>query len=250
MWVSMLEQGGIAKFDRKTQAIQTFSLPPDLNSDNAHISMMNSQNHHVDGKVWIKDDAGPIHLYRLHVASGKFEHIYPYGEGLSAEERPHSAYGLATDSKNNLFIFDTRGATIVRVDARTHDVKIYPAPTKNAFPRRGHMDSQDRLWIAEFRANQVAMLDTTSEQFKEWPVPTPYTNPYDAIVDKNGEIWTAGMSNDRVVRVDSKTGQAVEYLLPRQTNIRRVWVDNATTRPTFWVGNNDHAQIVKVEPLD
>ena len=81
-------------------------------------------------------------------------------------------------------------------------------------------------------------------------MPTPYTNPYDAMVDKNGEVWTGGMSNDRVVRLDSKTGQAVEYLLPKETNIRRVWVDNATTPPTFWVGNNHHAQIVKVEPLD
>ena len=42
----------------------------------------------------------------------------------------------------------------------------------------------------------------------------------------------------------------IEYLLPRKTNVRRVWVDNRTTPVTFWVGNNHGASIVKLEPLD
>ena len=42
----------------------------------------------------------------------------------------------------------------------------------------------------------------------------------------------------------------VKYLLPHPTNIRRVDVDNSTDPPTFWVGNNHGASIVKVEPID
>jgi virginiamycin B lyase len=38
-------------------------------------------------------------------------------------------------------------------------------------------------------------------------------------------------------------------LLPRFTNIRRVFVDNSTNPVTFWVGNNHSASIVKLEPL-
>ncbi len=34
------------------------------------------------------------------------------------------------------------------------------------------------------------------------------------------------------------------------TNIRRVFVDNNTTPVSFWVGSNDGASIVKVEPLE
>jgi hypothetical protein len=34
-----------------------------------------------------------------------------------------------------------------------------------------------------------------------------------------------------------------------QTNIRRVFVDNSTTPLTFWVGNNEDASIIKLEPL-
>jgi streptogramin lyase len=58
------------------------------------------------------------------------------------------------------------------------------------------------------------------------------------------------MLSDRVTRLDPKTGEFVEYLMPRNTNIRRVFVDNSTNPVTFWVGNNHGASIVKVEPLD
>jgi streptogramin lyase len=94
------------------------------------------------------------------------------------------------------------------------------------------------------------MFDTKSETFTEWDMPTPNAYPYDVIPDKNGELWTAGMANDRVVRLDPKTGRATEYQLPKNTNVRRVWVDNSTTPVSFWVGSNHGASIVKVEPLD
>jgi streptogramin lyase len=112
------------------------------------------------------------------------------------------------------------------------------------------MDSQDRLWFAEFRGNRLAMFDTKTEKFQEWPMPTPWTNVYDAISDTSGYAWAGGMNNDRVVRVNTKTGETVEYLLPRLTNIRRVNVDNATPVPTFWIGNNLGATLIKVEPIE
>ena len=48
---------------------------------------------------------------------------------------------------------------------------------------------------------------------------------------------------------DPKTGHITEYQLPRQTNIRRVVVDNSTTPVTFRAGNNEGASIVKLEPF-
>ena len=94
------------------------------------------------------------------------------------------------------------------------------------------------------------MFDTKAEKFQEWPVTTPWTNVYDAIADTSGFAWGGGMNNDRVARVNTKTGEVVEYLLPRMTNIRRVNVDNSTNPPTFWVGNNLGASLVRVEPVE
>ena len=58
------------------------------------------------------------------------------------------------------------------------------------------------------------------------------------------------MSDDRVLRFNPETGNSIEYLLPRQTNIRRIFIDDSTTPVTFWAGNNHHAAIIRIEPLD
>ena len=72
---------------------------------------------------------------------------------------------------------------------------------------------------------------------KEWPLPTPWSAPYDVVSTKNGaEVWTGSMLTDRVSRLDTATGQVVDYLLPRTTNIRRVFVDDSAGRPVLWVG--------------
>ena len=94
------------------------------------------------------------------------------------------------------------------------------------------------------------MFDTRTERFSEWLAPTAWSAPYDVTIDRNGEAWTGSMSTDRILRLDPATAQFVEYLLPRKTNIRRVFVDNSTTPVTFWVGSNHGASIIKLEPLD
>ena len=112
------------------------------------------------------------------------------------------------------------------------------------------MDQQDRLWVAEYQGNRVALVDPKAGRVQEWELPTPFSWAYDAVQDKNGEVWTGGMTSDRVSRLNPATGEFVEYLLPRFTNIRRVFVDNSTSPATFWVGNNHGASIVRLEPLN
>jgi streptogramin lyase len=157
---------------------------------------------------------------------------------------------VASDSKNNFYGMNLNGTYIIKIDAKTKKVTPYATPTPNAGPRRGHMDAQDRLWFAEFRANRIGMFDTKAGKFQEFPLSMPWGNVYDAISDTAGFAWAGGMNSDRVARVNTKTGETVEYQLPKQTNIRRVNVDNLTNPPTFWIGNNLGATLIKVEPLE
>ena len=76
------------------------------------------------------------------------------------------------------------------------------------------------------------------------------TGLYDALLDHNGDAWTGSMLTDRIARLDTRNGQYTEYMLPRSTNIRRVYVDDSKNPGALWVGNNHGASIVKVEPLD
>ena len=247
VWMGTMYQGSLAKFDVNTRTFQTWGSPTYEQRDEARIAMVMPINYDVDGQVWIGGDSE----YQVDVKTGQWKPV-DYSVGLKDRGllRELSSYGVASDSKNNFYGLNLNGTYIIRVDAKTKQVTPFPTPTPNAGPRRGHMDAQDRLWFAEFRGNKIGMFDTKTEMFREWAVPTPWTNVYDAIADNAGYAWAGGMNNDRIVRVNTATGDTVEYLLPRATNIRRVNVDSATSRPTFWIGNNLGATIIKVEPLE
>ncbi len=250
-WLGVMFQGAIARFDPRAKKFTYWSLPKAANDDVAQINMVTTQSH-VSGKVWT-NNVGHGDIYRLDLKSGQMEHFEPY-KGLPDDSpqahRPHAIYGLAADSHDNLFFTDFLGRWIGKVDAQTGKPSFYPTPTDGSRPRRGHMDDQDRFWFAEYGANRVAVLDTKNGAFQEWEMPTPWTAPYDVIWDKNGDLWTGGMTTDRIVRLDPKAGTSVEYPMPNDVNVRRVFVDNSTPKPTFWVGSNHGAAVVKVEPLD
>ena len=153
------------------------------------------------------------------------------------------------DSQNNLWMAEFTEGHLGKIDAKTTKVTWYPLPTAHARARRMQIDAQDRVLVTEYRASQVALFDTKAEKFTEYKLPD-YTFPYRANLDKNGELWASTMHTDRVVRLDPKTGAVVQYLMPSDTNMRTVFVDNSTTPVTFWVGSNHDHRLVQVEPLD
>ncbi len=247
LWLGMMYQAGVAKFDKETEKFQIFSAPAEFNKEMTQINMVVPQRSSVDGKFWTQNNGFAI-IHRFDLASGNIETFQPFKDGKPGEA--HNIYDVAPDSHNNAFFTDMANQHIGRVDAKTGKISLWETPTPRSAPRRGQMDSQDRFWFGEYRGNNIGMFDTKTQQFKEWAIPTAYSAPYDVALDKNGEAWTGSMSSDRIARLDPQSGQITEYLLPRSTNIRRVFVDNSTTPVTFWVGNNHGASIVKLEPLD
>jgi virginiamycin B lyase len=252
-WISLQNQGGVAKFDRQSGKFTVYAVPHEYLTDETQQSMVGPQHVEVDNKLWLNDTSIPG-LYRVDLKTGKWEKWAPYKHSSGGDElamtQPHSVYGIYADKQNNIFFCDFGGENIGKIEATTGKVTLFPTPTRKSRPRRGRMDDQGRLWFAEWRGDKLAMFDTRTEKFQEWPVPTPYMAPYDVALDKNGELWSGGMNTDRVLRTNFAAGENIEYLLPNSTNIRRVFIDNTTPRPTFWVGNNHGASIVKLEPLD
>ncbi len=247
LWLGNMYQAAIVKFDRKTEKFQYWTLPPERNIDAAQINMVSPQSSHVDGKVWSQNN-GFAGVHRLDLASGKIETWEPFKDAPKGE--PHNIYDVIPDAQNNVYFTDFRHRHIGRIDAKTGEIKLFAIPTSGSSPRRGQMDAQGRLWFGEYRADRIGMFDTKSEQFKEWQLTTRWASPYDVTIDKNEDAWTGSMVSDQVTRLNTKTGNATDYLLPRSTNIRRVFVDNTTNPVTFWVGSNHGHSIIKLEPLD
>jgi virginiamycin B lyase len=247
LWLGNMYQATIVKFDPKREQFQFWTLPAERNIDAAQINMVSPQRSEVDGRVWTQNN-GFAGLHRLDIASGKIETFEPFKDAPRGE--PHNIYDVIPDSQNNAYFTDFRQGQIGRIDAKTGAISFFQTPTEHSAPRRGNMDAQDRLWFGEYRGDRIGMFDTRTHEFKEWKLNTRWAAPYDAVLDKNEDAWTGSMVTDQVTRLNTRTGEMVDYLLPRSTNIRRVFVDNATTPVSFWVGSNDGASIVKVEPLD
>jgi virginiamycin B lyase len=247
LWVSLMYQGGIAKFDRKAEKFQVYPVPKEWQGDHTQQSMVSASNSDVDGKVWTNNQDTHA-IYRLDIASGQFENLGEFP--IPGENRTINAYGIPTDKDNNLYLLEFGANKIGRIDAKTKEFKVYSTVTAGSRPRRGRFDDQGRLWFAEYGANGIGMLDPKTEKIQEWKLATPWSAPYHVVPDKNGDVWEGSMWTDRVARLNPKTGQVTEYLLPRETNIRRVFVDNSTAPVTFWAGSNHGASILKLEPLE
>jgi virginiamycin B lyase len=247
VWLALMYQAGVAKIDRKTHQVTTYPFPKEWDSPTAQASMVSPQHSDIDGKVWTNNQE-EHHMYRLDVKTGQWENL---GPSKDPGGKQISAYGMPTDQYNNVYQLEFGGTSIGIRDAKTGLATIYQTPLKNSKPRRGRVDEQNRLWFAEYGANAIGLFDPKTAAIKEYPLPTKYSFPYDVATNKDAsEVWTGSMLNDLVARLDTKSGQVTEYLMPRTTNIRRVFVQETGARTALWVGSNHNGTIVKVEPID
>jgi virginiamycin B lyase len=245
LWFDTMYQGALGTLDPKTGETKFYPLAVEWNDNRVQLNFVGLR-HDVDGKVWTKS-VGTQEIFRLDIASNTWEKFHPTSE-LPAGHH-YSMYQVISDSKNNLWMAEFSEGYLGTIDAKTHAVKWFPLPTPHARARRMEIDDQDRIVVTEYRGNKVAIFDTRTEKFTEYPLP-PYTFPYRANIDKNGAIWASTMATDRVVRMDPKTGATEQYLMPSETNMRTLYVDNSTTPVSFWVGSNHAHALVKVEPQD
>jgi streptogramin lyase len=247
IWIGMSYQAGASKIDRKTKEVTTYPLPKEWQGITSQTNMVTPTRMNVDGKVWMEDTENG-RVFRLDLKSGQWE---DRGLATTAKGETIRGYGLPADKDNNLYLMSFGDTRIGRLDARSNVAQIWTTPMTRSRPRRGRFDDQNRLWFAEYAANRIAMFDPANEQIKEWKLPTDWGQPYDVAPSKGAaEVWTGSMLTDQVARLNPRTDEIVEYLLPRNTNIRRVFVVDSGPRPVLWVGNNHGNAIVKVEPLD
>ena len=245
LWFDTMYQGALGTLDPKTGETKFYPLAAEWNDNRVQLNFVGLR-HDVDGKVWTKS-VGTQDIFRLDVASNTWEKFHP--TSVLPAGHHYSMYQVISDSKNNLWMAEFSEGYLGTIDAKTQAVKWFPLPTAHARARRMEIDDQDRIVVTEYRGNKVAIFDTRAEKFTEYPLP-PYTFPYRANVDKNGAIWASTMSTDRVVRMDPKTGDTEQYLMPSETNMRTLFINNSTTPVSFWVGSNHAHALGKVEPRD
>ena len=223
----MMYQAGVAKIDIKTKEVKGYPYPDEWVQPSTLTSMVSPNYSNVDGKVWANNQRRASNTGSIS-PTGKWENM-----GVADQDprgKKISGYGMPVDKNNNVFMLEFSGTSVGLRDAKNNHVTIYPTPIAGSRPRRGRIDEQQQSVVRRIRRQRHRDARSEDRQVQGMGDADQYDKPYDVVPTKNGEAWTGSMFTDLVTRLDTKTGEMVQYLLPRTTNIRRVFVDETGPR--------------------
>jgi len=210
--------------------------------------MVSPQHSDIDGKVWTQNN-GFAGVHRLDIASGKIETWMPFKDARKGE--PHNIYDVIPDSHNNAFFTDFRQGQIGRIDAKSGEGRAIPdADASLGTAARQHGRTGPASGSANIAATGSGCSTRRRKSFRSGSSTRAGRRRMMSCSTRPSTPGPGRWLTDQVTRLNTKTGEMADYLLPRTTNIRRVFVDNATTPVSFWIGSNDGASIVKVEALE
>ena len=85
LWLAMMYQAGICKFDRKTKQVTAYPFPKEWLNPTTQASMVSPQHDDVDGKVWTNNQDTHL-VYRLDTRHRQIRGSRPGGR---QERHPH-----------------------------------------------------------------------------------------------------------------------------------------------------------------
>ena len=177
--------------------------------------------------------AGPVYytaqmtgkLGILDPTSGKVEEV-----ALGSGSAPH---GVVVGPDGNAWVTDGGQNAIIRVDAGSHAMKLWPLPadTPNVNLNTLTFDAKGRVWFTG-QSGYYGRLDPSSGDVKVWKAPRG-AGPYGITTTPGGEVYYASLAGNHIAHIDTTTGIAtvIEPPTPRQ-GARRVWSDS---RGRIWV---------------
>jgi len=170
--------------------------------------------------------------------SGKFEEI-----PLGARSAPH---GVIVGPDGAPWITDGGQNAIVRVDPKTHAVKIWPLPPDAAHANlnTATFDKKGRLWFTG-QSGYYGRLDPASSDMKVWNAPTG-SGPYGMTTTPSGDVYYASLAGNHIARIDVESGAATVIEPPTKgQGARRVWSDS---RGRIWVSYWNTGQVGMYDP--
>ena len=174
----------------------------------------------------------------LDPASGRVDEVK-----LGARSAPH---GVIVGPDNAAWITDSGQNAIVRVDAVTRAVKVWPLPAdaSSANLNTATFDRKGRIWFTG-QSGWYGRLDPASGDMKAWRAPRGY-GPYGITTTPSGEVWYASHAGNHIARIDVETGVATPVDPPTQRQgARRIWSDS-TGR--LWVSYWNTGQVGMYDP--
>ena len=170
--------------------------------------------------------------------TGKYEEI-----ALGSGSAPH---GVVVGADGAAWITDGGQNAIVRVDAKTQAVKVWPLPKDAPHANLNTLtfDRKGRVWFTG-QSGYYGRLDPTSGDMKVWNAPRG-SGPYGIATTPKGDVYYASLSGNHIAHVDVETGVATVIDPPTKgQGARRVWSDS---RGRIWVSYWNTGQVGMYDP--
>ena len=91
LWIGMMYQSGVARFDKKTETFKTWAIPKEWQTDAAQSGHLDPTSAHLDGKVWVKNSDGS-QIMRLDPETGQWENLGSFNDPSSGKRL--GVYGI------------------------------------------------------------------------------------------------------------------------------------------------------------
>jgi virginiamycin B lyase len=189
------------------------------------------------GAVWYAGQRAGI-AGRIDPTTGRVERI-PLGDGAAPQ-------GVIVGPDGAPWFTDGGRNAIVRLDAKTKDVKVWSLPKdrKDAELNTAAFDRKGRIWFTG-QAGIYGRLEPTSGEMKIWDAPRG-SGPYGMTATPKGDIWFVSFAKGYLASVDLETGTASVVEPPRKdSGTRRVWSDS---RGRLWVSEWNSGNLALFDP--
>jgi virginiamycin B lyase len=190
-----------------------------------------------DGTVWYTaQHQGALGI--LDPGSGKVVQI-PLGEG----SRPH---GVIVGPDGAAWITDGGLNAIVRVDAKSKQIKIFPLPGEFAYANlnTAAFDKKGMYWFTGY-SGIYGRVEPASGKVDIWKAPKG-SGPYGMTATPAGEVWYASLAGDHIAKIDTITGKATVVEPPKSgVGPRRIWSDS---KGILWVSFWNTGEVGRYDP--
>jgi virginiamycin B lyase len=211
--------------------VQEYPLPPGITAHDVWADPA------PDGPVWFSGQRSG-HAGILDPRTGKVD-LVPLGSGSS----PH---GVILDRDGSAWFTDGGQNAIVRVDAKTREVRkwLLPADTGYANLNTAIFDNRGIHWFTG-QSGIVGRLDPRTGDMKVFDAPRG-RGPYGIHATPDGTVYYASLAGSYVGRIDAATDR-VQVIEPptRGQGARRVWSDS---KGRVWVAEWNSGNLSRLDP--
>jgi virginiamycin B lyase len=160
---------------------------------------------------------------------------------LGANSAPH---GVIVGPDGNAWVTDGGQNAIVRVDAMTHAVTVYPLPTSEyANLNTSVFDSRGALWFTG-QSGIWGQFDPSIGKVQVWNAPRGM-GPYGITTTPTGTVFFASLAGSYLGRVDAPGKVTVLEPPTERQGARRTWSDS---RGNVWVSYWSAGKVGRYDP--